>query len=539
MRQVVTAGNINSAEKLTSRWGALDSDTSVNKHGGPNVPANYVIEDLGAPLSDSKGLFVYTTQPGDSASAYYAVTSVRKGKESISTLQALNEPLVESVSPPRDVLTLSVNGGKGRVYTQYMDYSQWNPTFNGYAYGYSVALPSSYNPDQSYPLQIQLHAYGEIYKSIDVSEYDWDVIQLLPHDPGAKVGARHSWWYGYAADHDYTSGSPPTNGRIENFTEQRVMRSVKELLLNTEINVDQRFIHAYGHSMGGSGVLSMGMRYPNVLSGVYASEPMTNYAGSARFVEELERLWGSRSINLPIVNTGPYSQRVHAYDNVGVWDWMNHHKQLRERRGDDMAYLMTFHGKQDTVIEWHTQGVPMVQSLTDANAGFSAVYLDMGHSWSGFNPVVRSMFGMDSSVSFRWIYPLGLSFPAIQNASGSSNIAPANSGEDRYNLDLEWATAHTPFDTAIVDSTNRYEVTIRSNSADQTADITPRRTNQFRVNAGQPCAWSATDRTNQQQLAAGSVTADSDSLVTVSNFPIVTGKGTRLRSICSQRVISQ
>ena len=50
----------------------------------------------------------------------------------------------------------------GRIYTQFMDYSNWNPTFNGYAYNYAVSVPADYNPNQAYPLSIVPHAHSEV-----------------------------------------------------------------------------------------------------------------------------------------------------------------------------------------------------------------------------------------------------------------------------------------------------------------------------------------------------------------------------------------
>ena len=528
----ITTSNLSSAKRLTSRWGPIDNDSSVNKYRSASAPNNFVIEDLGSPLSNDTGLFVYTTQQGDSSTAYYAVTSVKNGQELVSTLKTLNTAVNESVRQPRDVLTRSVNGGQGRTYTQYMDYMQWNPTLNGYAYNYSVALPPSYNRNLPYSLQIQLHAYGESAKSPSVSEYGWQVIQLFPHDPGRRLGTTHTWWYGYAADHDFNSGLKPVGGKIENFTEQRLMRSIEALILNPDFNIDEQRIYAFGNSMGGSGSLSLGIRYGSVISGIFASQPMTNYAGSTVFREELETLWGNRSLNLRITNKGLNSQPIQRYNNLGVWDWMDHHQQLQNRRGDTFAYLMTTHGKRDTVIEWQSQGAPTVRSFTDANVGFSATYRDVTHTWTGFNSVVRPLFGFDSRNSLRWRYPLNLSYPAIQRASDSSNISPANSGVDSYNLNIEWATAHTPFDTGIVDVANRYEITIKSNSVNQTANITPRRTSRFRANALQSCSWNATDRNNNQRIASGTVIADLDSLVTVRGFPIRTGTGTRLVINC-------
>jgi len=266
---------------------------------------------------------------------------------------------------------------------------------------------------------------------------------------------------------------------------------------------------------------------------------MTNYKTSPTFSYELENLWGLKTDNLPIVNGGPHIEDISIYgedgvQTIGVWDWTNHHKQLVERRGDEFAYLMISHGKADGTIDWLTQGKPMVQALTTANAGFSAVANGNSHIWAGFDAVVRNMFGFGYDDEFTWKYPLDLSFPAIQNASGSGDIVPGNNSNitDTHNLDFEWATAHNPFDTGIVDLADTYEITIKSTGAVQTADITPRRTQEFNRNANDQCAWTATDRDTGNSVGAGSVVADADSLVTVQGVTVVGGTGTRLVIDC-------
>ncbi len=554
----ITEANLASATRLTNRWGPLGSDTSVNIYRGhPELPANFVIDDLGDPLRNDQGLFVYTTNDGDSETAYYAVTSTVNAVEDTSTIQVTGA-VTESVDTPSDVLSLSVNGGLGRIYTQYMDYSNWNPTFNGYAYNYAVALPENYDITRSYPLLIQPHAYDEAPKFEPQAEFDWDIIQMFPYDPGFDEGSTHTWWYGYAADHNYlTEPGIPDSGRIANFTEQRVMRSVDTMIANSDFSIDEKLIHAYGASMGASGVLSWGMRYPSLLAGIYAGQPMTNYNSSPTFVNDLLQLWGSKAANLPIVNAGPYSEDISMYGEggvvtIGVWDWMNHHKQLSDRRGDEFAYLMTSHGQADRTIDWLTQGKPTVQAFTDANVGFSAVFDGNGHTWQAFDAVVRNMFGFGFGTDFAWKYPVDLSFPAIQNASASGDIVPEDiyppgtpadqiipiqdeedpSVVDNHNLDLEWATAFNDFDTPIVDEAKRYEITIKSTSVVQTADITPRRTQLFRLNATDQCNWTAIDRNSSASLGGGTVTADVDSLVTVQGVNIVTGVGTRLVITC-------
>lgn len=538
----ITSSNLASATRLTDRWGPLDQNTSVNRYGGSDVPQNFVINDSGQPLGDDRGLFVHTTQNNRQGTAYYAVTSVVSGRENrtiVAGRNATTQSVNEAVATPRPVLTASVNGGKGRMYTQYMDYSRWNPTLKGYAFNFSVALPANYNPSQSYPLRVYLHAYGEPLKFVNQSEYDWPVIQLFPSDPGDTLNSVHTWWYGFAKDHNYkTQGSVPRSGKVENFTEQRVLASVDFLIDDGQFNVDRNLVHVFGHSMGGSGALSLGMRYPGVFAGIYASEAMTDYAASPIFQENFSRLWGEQSANLPIENNGRNNSAIRNYDSNGsqptrVWNWMNHQEQLNRRRGDRFAYLMVDHGKADSVIDWQTQGRPMAQVFTNARVGFSASALGgVGHSWLSFNSVVTSMFGFGFDDERGWRYPRNLSFPGIHNASGSGSIQPGNSGDDKHNTTLEWSTPRNNFHQNIVDSSNRYEISIRSMAGDQTADITPRNTNSFRPASGTRCSWNAKSISDNRSLSSGTSTVDGSRLLTIPGVFILAGSGTRLSINC-------
>lgn len=540
--QPITNANLSSAQRLTERWGSLDATTSLHRMAGDNAPANFVINELSAPLGDDKGLFVHTVQTNEAGPAYYAVTEVVNGSEvrSVTPGQtATTEALAEQVGTPQPILVSSVNGGRGRIYTQFMDYANWNPTLKGYAFNYAVALPADYNSSIAYPLRVELHAYGERYKFVEQSEFSWPVIQLFPDDPGSSVGSIHTWWYGFAAEHDYRVSSTPQGGTVINFTEQRVMRAVEELIQNPGINVDTNLIHAFGHSMGGSGVLSLGMRYGNVFAGIYASQPMTNYRTSPVFESEFINLWGEKAPNLMIENGGPYSDNIRQFSTSGssptlVWDWMDHPRQLARRSGDEMAYLMIDHGKQDTVIDWQTQGRPFVRALTDGKHGFSGRSVgDAGHFWQGFGGVPTQQFGFGFSTNTGWSYQRSVSFPGIHNASGSGAVDAGSSGDDDYNLNIEWSTPWLSFHQPIVDQSNRYEISLRSTfGGNQTADITPRRTSNFKPSAGQTCDWTAVAVSSGNTIGQGSNVVDSVGLFTARQVPISSGSGSRLRISC-------
>lgn len=533
----ITSSNIDRAEKLTARWGPLDSDTSINKHAHGLVPTTYVISDLGQPLAQGNGLFVNTT--ASDGAFYYAVTTVAGGRENSSIVPGENsllDAVSETVAETKPVLTLSLNQGKGRLYTQYMDYANWNPTFNGYVYNYSVTLPAGYKQSRAYPLQLRPHAYGEELAVKEVSEYNWQVIQIFPQDPGSRRGSRgHSWWFGYSGDHNYlTDGPIPKSGSIVNFTEERVMKAIKNTIDDPGINVDQQLVTAFGHSMGASGSLALGTRYGNVFAGIFGNEAMTNYSTNPKFQDGLEKIWGSQSDNLPVKIRGHYAGPIARYNGTGVWDWMNHQQQLIDRRGDRMAYLMLSHGKADNVIDWKTQGAPMARVFNEASVGYSSRYVaDAAHSWLGFNAIVKPLFGFGPDTKFPWRYPNSLSFPAISNASGSGPLSPGLTQTDTYNLDIEWATPHTSFAKPIIDKPDRYEISLRSISEQQTADITPRNSQQFAVRPGEQCGWIAVDSNKRKTVGKGTVTADEDGLVTIPKVLITPSLGTRLAIECS------
>ncbi len=537
----ITPDNLQLASRLTGRWGPLDENTSVDRFGSEASPDHFVIEDLALPLSDDVGLFVHTTQSDQQGAAYYAITRVRSGVEDLDVVPgelATIYPVEERVDTPAPVLADSLNDGKGRLYTHYMDYSRWNPTLNGYAFSYSVALPFNYDGSREYSLRLYLHAFGEPQKYLPETEFQWPVIQVFPHEPGFRENTWHSWWYGHSAEHNYNiDGDIPRSGVIENFTEQRVLAAINYLVNESDLNIDADRVHAFGHSMGASGVVSMGLRYPNVFAGVYASQPMMNYGASPLFQENYSRVWGERASNLPIVNEGEFADGITEYGEGGsnpngVYDWMNHFQQIEQRKGDRFAYLMVDHGKADGTIDWATQAEPVARSFNSGKVGFSRIAIEgAGHSWMSFGSVVGNVFGILRDDEFGWRYPRTLSFPAIGNASASGSLQPTLSGDDRYNTNIEWATPINNFDESIVETADSYAITLRSLTIDQTADITPRNTNLFRPSSGAGCSWNARSITTDSTISSGNMSVDFDGLVTATGVP-VTASGSRLTISC-------
>lgn len=527
----ITTANIGQAQKLTAKWGALDDNTSHHALTGVGAPANFVIQDLGLPLSDNQGLFVYTLPAGGAGNAYYAVTEVVSGVEN-QTLTAgsnsLSSPVLDTVAPPQPVLVSTINDGHGRVYTQYMDYNNWNPTFQGYAYNYSVALPTNYDSSVAWPLRLMPHAYGERYRLESFSDFNWPVIEVFPDDAGAQSGFVNSWWYGFAADHNYrTDGPIPTSGSVENFTEQRLLQMIDQVKAN--FNVDPQAIHIQGNSMGASGALSLGMRYGDVFAWIFASEPMTNYGANPLFQGGFEEVWGTQAAHLPIVSRGPYASRLTKYNGTDVYEWMNHQQMLSVMRSEPMAMLMVGHGKVDDVIDWQTQGLPIVAALNNARVAFTAENRhNWDHNWMGFDSMNEAMFGVPNVGRTDWIFRKDSSLIAFSDASGSGPLVSAPTGTDYYNLALDWSVPWNNFGAAIVDSVNQYAVTLRSRAGIQTASVTPQRTSAFKVAPGTTVDWQNINVSTTQVLQSGIVIADSAGLVTIPGVQVLTDSGNRL-----------
>ena len=124
---------------------------------------------------------------------------------------------------------------------------------------------------------------------------------------------------------------------------------------------------------------------------------------------------------------------------------------------------------------------------------------------------------------------MDMSYPAILNASGSGDVDPADSGNDSYNLNIEWATENTPFAGPIIDLPSVYQISLRSTSGGaQVADITPRNTQLFQLKQGETCSWRTINNSDNSLIASGTAEVDFDLLITIPNVSMLAGDGTLL-----------
>jgi len=522
-----------SAEYRTERW--------KMEMGFDVLQRNFVITHFGPELDDGQGLLVYTTQPGEQGPAFYAVTSVVSDTENTtiaSGVNALVNAIEEQPADPDPVCVWRSGNNHGRVYTQFMDFKQWNPTFDGYAYNYFVSVPENYTPTLSWPLYLHLEGWGSRYSAEDSTGTPWDVgaIQIWADEP------HQSWYYGFSASHDYGDDWPqnihaatsvPLTGPIVNFAEERLLRSIYDIIRDPRYTVDTNRIYVYGHSMGGSGALALAMRYPNVFAAAICSQPMTHYGGDnanvgGNWIADAEQKFGTLADNLPIENRGRYAEHLRKYDGTGVWDWMNHQLNMQTRMGDEMAYIQTSHGTLDDVIEWDTQGRPWNELMSEqARRAWQGMAIEIDHTWVGFFDTPVFHFG---EFSFR----KDRSFPAV--TSSSLNLQQDNR-LSYYNFGIEWSCPWNDFAGDIVDEAQRYEITLRifdpgfesyqTLPETGTVNITPRRLQRFVVEQGKSYHWENVPMSGGASVQEGVVVADEHALIMLENVRI-TKSGNRI-----------
>lgn len=520
-----------------------------------------VIVDGGRPLLGGTGLLVWTLATSDfggatSGRGYYAVTVVgTNGVEQRTLLNpgSVTAAIEEAVADPLPVETAVDVGARGHLYIQYMDLRRWNPTFHAphernayyglnaedpavgnalqYAYDYVVYEPEC--SEAPAPVYFNLHGWGgNTYEPFaeDPEAYGWCAYRLFPVDMG------ETWYFGFARDCDYRRGEVPEAGdTVMNYTEQRLLRMVYDLVRHPPgVSADPDRVYAWGHSMGGSGVLSLSLRYPNVFATMYASAPMTDYrhsgdGGGTDWRSDLDWKWGSVDLNLPVgfLAPGGWAGPLTRYEGAGVWDWQDHLSNLSARSADEMVPLGVAHGTADTVIEWNTQGQPLYAGLDRARRCYGGAVTADDHTWLSFAGLPPSLDLRDWAPFQAFGVRRNETVPALANASGNAPLPPLGPGG--YNLTVEWSASWNPWDGAPWDTTNVWQMSLRTTGdVFQTVDLTPRRLQRFLSRPGQRAAWRNTAVVGGGLVQEGTVTADTNGLFLIPGV-LVSPEGNRVR----------
>ncbi len=508
------------------------------------VQTRFVINDLGTELPIGTGLAVWTTQPGEAGGAFYAIVRVQDGQEILEILpgaNSLQNAVAETLAEPCPVKVWQSADGLSAVFTQFVDIKNWNITYEGFAYNYAVMKPAGYDPTVSYPLCFDLHCWGCRYNPTLAggSPFGLPVIMVQPDDAGK------TWWFGFSKTHQYRAQWPDANwflptdpalsGPIVNYTEQRVLKIIDDLDQVGGYNYDKNRVYFWGNSMGGTGVLTLASRYPDIIAAGYGSLPVTNFEVS-HWNFECAVMWGPTWLDLPVEIVGKHATHLQNYAGQSIWDWQNTQKQMRDRQADEMAYLCTAHGDADNYVEWWNQGQPWYDQMQDSmRRGGSGWTQNMGgHDWMGFKGTGLN-WGWLPNTGDQWKFRKDESFPAFTRFSGNSWT--------NHNLNIQYAApSNGSFPGTITDTPVEWAISLKL--ADHPAfastfnmlfdsawvDVTPRRLQNFVVEPGKNYKWAWSEEATGAVLAEGIFAPDAHKLLTVPQI-LVKNAPRRLRIV--------
>ncbi len=575
-------------------------------------------------LDADEGVLVWTLDavtdlPNGPAQAWYAVVTRHNGITNVQDFKCGNStcsdascatacPANESVADPEPVVGVDFSPSNcpcpaapgcapnatcdtGTIYVQYMDYRDWNGTlhvpntrnnyFNlgspgslpagvlnarAYAYCYKVTWPTSGPaPADGWPVTLILHPHGGDRFRIQFDASPFEAIEIEPIDSG------DTWWFGFARGYDYrnpTGVNVPAGTMVSNYTEQRLLRMVHDLLrsdpciANPQVpcEIDEQRVYVYGLSMGGSGALALATRYPEVFAAAHAAQPMTDYEAfvydmgsepNCMFAQELIQLWGDpvHQNQTQLVFAGPpeWAMSTAGY-SMNVWEWQNHRGQVATRTADEMVPFGLTHGMRDCCLPANNQMQPFHPAAFLAKR-CAGLYVDnSGHgvgARNGFPYPLRELTSGGPTGPFHGLAVVkNESVPGLSNlyySSGSQPCQPAWTCPDRCNApancanycpttntnpyrpfhdigwDASWNSTNPP-----AEQTDSWTIRLWSvSSASYLVDVTPRRCQQFTVNCSKQYAWM-----NLEQGYIGYTACDANGVLTVPGFLVTPGGNT-------------
>jgi hypothetical protein len=351
-------------------------------------------------------------------------------------------------------------------------------------YNWSVSVPVPL--EKGAPLEFSLHRdYHSYYRT--QYRIEQNSVVVSPHDFPVPSG-----WYGF---HESVGTLKSfEEGVIHNYTERRLLAFLGWACGKWPVDRNRVFITAISGS-GVTGAVALAVRHPEAFQMVVTATPITDYKAamkeSKRSVADVEMVWGKVEWDLK-TDTGK-----------SVWDELNLAKVVRE---------------------WPDGTEPPFLSLCGAGYGpalreFFLAFLEKGgpmiayyNMWGGrMQPIsLTGNWGAMIPMDIRG----NVSLPAFRSAG---TMAELNKKAEQYgnpiNQGFRWNT------TDLVDETGRYEIGLRSETAD-TADVTLRRLQKFKVEPGKTYAWEFAGQ-------KGEVTVGKNGLLTVPGLRI-SGAGGRL-----------
>jgi pimeloyl-ACP methyl ester carboxylesterase len=494
-----------------------------------------VLEDGGEPAPVGTGIYVHNpTAPR--GNAYYAVTLVRGGNENtaLSEENTLQQPVAETEGPGAPVLQRVEDGvtfNYVKDATLYY-YVRWeappNASVESSPFNYLVATP----PNVEYPAHvgIHFHCWGNHLRGGfgHWGNVEKGAILLAPNQ------APYDWWTGYHERRKpiFHQEMPHprekdewVEGVVRPYTQNRILSFFDWMC--TKWDIDRTRTFTAGNSMGGAGSLMFAIRHGDLVAWCRSQVGIHVPAHSPHFLGSYERVWGRLEFD------------VKFEDGNSVWDYFSDDWYLRKYPDREIGYLIFANGKNDHGIGW-PQAVEFVRALQDTKRPHLFAWQMRGH---GSSPTFPNPTG-ESRRRSRSL-PLDVrtdqSLPAFTRCSldddpgaGTKLKEPKffktnDRGKKLFDLfdgDSEGqVNAYLCWDTeGVVDQPARWAMTVfLSPSAPKdscTVDITPRRCQHFKPNAGDVFTWTNTLAGSDNAAESGQAAADEWGLVTLRQVTV-------------------
>jgi len=471
---------------------------TTEKGVGMDCPIRwFVIDEKAGPLAPGTGLYVHTAST--KGAAYYAVTAAVDGCESGQGLAA-TRAVTESPAEPLPVLQGEL---PRRAYWRYpakrLHYVQWcGPpklaNVPNVAFSYGVSVSENPPDDGAIPMEVHFHPRRYSYYR-PLCRVRQDSLVVSPYDfPGPTA------WHGY---HE-AAGTLRSflAGVVRNYTEARLLSFLGWVRRRWKVH-PARIVTVGGippgcsrEDTGGTGALLFGLRHPEFVSAIMASQPVIDPSTmsektkgwrphvSAVYTERL-KLLGRREWKLPASGGRP------------AWEELDCTRLVKAWRPTARAPFVAIGGHGEQVIAF-------AKALRELRRGYWCK-----SSW-GSAPLAlidgRVRCGSTLSCGIR----LDRSLPAITSCSTDREKHP----EVDFSSRVRWAG------DGAVDEAARYEVTLSTTRGNITADVTLRRLQKFRIEAGGRYNWRLVDVKSRKELQAGVVTADADGLLTIRKYTL-------------------
>ncbi len=353
---------------------------------------------------------------------------------------------------------------------------------------------------QKMPLLVQVHEWGgDFARMEDLASYipaEYEFVMLyFQFKPSAENET--NWWFG-----------THWGGICRMWAHEAVMKIVREVISGTLVNsqlgagIDFNRVYLFGHSIGGTGTWQLGTRNPDVFAAIHAHSGFARFTPPAGHFEDqfVNDIVGGPSEGVTIWDAVGTSYSARDYSNL-VW-WLSNYRDS----AFETPFINITAGTEDEIVPAASGGDLMRPALDSQKRGFFYYRHSGGHSAVAF-----------VQMNWMWNFRLNQSFLAFTSRSGygiapDQTVSPwVSGGYAAGGINNLYEFGWDP-DT-IVDEMGQYRVQLTGSG---TADVTLRRLQAFKVNAGATYRYWLDTKSG----AGTPVTADADGLLTI---PAVSG----------------